>query len=200
MLEVMRDPIFVGGQECFVTASVGIAIFPRDGATGGRPDAQLRRGDVLGQGAGQGRLGDLQPATGRPRAREARAGKALHKAIERDELVLHYQPKIDVRSARMVGAEALMRWQRGGTLVPPGDFIPLAEESGLIVPLSEWALREAARQARIWQQLRLRRFDRRQPAVPHVRAQRPDRPDPSQRVNYGVPHRMDPARDHRGPA
>jgi EAL domain-containing protein (putative c-di-GMP-specific phosphodiesterase class I) len=76
---------------------------------------------------------------------------ALHKAIERDELVLHYQPKVDVRSARMIGAEALMRWQRSGVLVPPGHFIPLAEESGLIVPLSEWALREAARQARVWQ-------------------------------------------------
>jgi EAL domain-containing protein (putative c-di-GMP-specific phosphodiesterase class I) len=76
---------------------------------------------------------------------------ALHKAIERDELVLHYQPKVDVRSARMVGAEALMRWQRGNTLVAPADFIPLAEESGLIVPLSEWAVREAARQAKTWQ-------------------------------------------------
>ena len=75
---------------------------------------------------------------------------ALHKAIERDELVLHYQPKIDVRAARMVGVEALMRWNRNGTLVPPGDFIPLAEETGLIVPLSEWAVREAARQAKAW--------------------------------------------------
>jgi EAL domain-containing protein (putative c-di-GMP-specific phosphodiesterase class I) len=75
---------------------------------------------------------------------------ALHKAIERDELVLHYQPKIDVRTARMVGAEALMRWRRQGVLVPPGDFIPLAEETGLITPLSEWAIREAARQARVW--------------------------------------------------
>jgi EAL domain-containing protein (putative c-di-GMP-specific phosphodiesterase class I) len=65
--------------------------------------------------------------------------------------VLHYQPKIDVRGSRMVGAEALMRWRRGDKLVAPGDFIPLAEETGLIVPLSEWALREAARQARLWQ-------------------------------------------------
>jgi EAL domain-containing protein (putative c-di-GMP-specific phosphodiesterase class I) len=65
--------------------------------------------------------------------------------------VLHYQPKVDVRGARMVGAEALMRWRRNGVLVPPGDFIPLAEETGLIVPMSEWAIREAARQARIWQ-------------------------------------------------
>jgi EAL domain-containing protein (putative c-di-GMP-specific phosphodiesterase class I) len=76
---------------------------------------------------------------------------ALHKAIERNELALHYQPKIDVRSARMVGAEALMRWNRGGELISPSAFIPLAEESGLIVPLSEWVVHEAARQARAWQ-------------------------------------------------
>ena len=77
---------------------------------------------------------------------------ALHKAIERDELVLHYQPQVDVRIGRMVGVEALMRWQRGDTLMQPGQFIPVAEDNGLIVPMSEWALREAARQARIWRQ------------------------------------------------
>jgi EAL domain-containing protein (putative c-di-GMP-specific phosphodiesterase class I) len=66
--------------------------------------------------------------------------------------VLHYQPKIDVRTARMTGVEALMRWQRGNRLVAPGEFIPLAEETGLIVPLSEWAMSEAARQAKVWQQ------------------------------------------------
>ena len=76
---------------------------------------------------------------------------ALHKAIERNELVVHYQPKVDVRGACMVGAEALMRWNRGGKLISPSAFIPLAEESGLIMPLSEWVLQEAARQARIWQ-------------------------------------------------
>jgi EAL domain-containing protein (putative c-di-GMP-specific phosphodiesterase class I) len=76
---------------------------------------------------------------------------ALHKALERQELVLYFQPKIDVRNARVVGAEALMRWKRGDRLVPPGEFIPLAEETGLIVPMSEWALREAARQSGAWQ-------------------------------------------------
>jgi len=151
ILEVMRDPVLVGGQECFVTASVGIAIFPRDGST----VADLMRNSdvamfsVKSQGKDASAIYSPQLA-GRGREK-LELESALHKAIERDELVLHYQPKVDVRSARMVGAEALMRWQRGGVLVPPGDFIPLAEESGLILPLSEWALREAARQARIWQ-------------------------------------------------
>jgi len=151
ILEVMRDPVLVGGQECFVTASVGIAIFPRDGAS----VADLMRNSdvamfsVKSQGKDASAIYSPQLA-GRGREK-LELESALHKAIERDELVLHYQPKVDVRSARMVGAEALMRWQRSGALVPPGDFIPLAEESGLILPLSEWALREAARQARIWQ-------------------------------------------------
>ncbi|MBL0088400.1 MAG: EAL domain-containing protein [Ideonella sp.] len=150
ILDAMREPIFVGGQECFVTASVGIALFPRDGNT---VADLLRNSDVAMysvKSAGRNSSAVFDPQlVGRGREK-LELESALHKAIERDELVLHYQPKIDVRSARMVGAEALMRWQRGDTLVPPGDFIPLAEETGLIVPLSEWALREAARQAKVW--------------------------------------------------
>jgi diguanylate cyclase (GGDEF)-like protein len=151
VLEALREPIFIAGQECFVTASVGIAIYPRDGLT--MADL-LRNSDVAmyavkGQGRNASALYSPQ-LSGRGRE-NLELESALHKAIERGELVLHYQPKIDVRAARMVGAEALMRWQRGNVLVPPGDFIPLAEETGLIVPLSEWALREAARQAKVWQ-------------------------------------------------
>ncbi|MBL8313274.1 MAG: EAL domain-containing protein [Rubrivivax sp.] len=151
ILEVLREPIFVSGQECFVTASVGVAIFPRDGNS---VVDLLRNSDVAmysakAQGKNASAIYSPQLA-GRGRDK-LELETALHKAIERDELVLHYQPKVDVRSARMVGAEALMRWRRGETLVPPADFIPLAEDTGLIVPLSEWALREAARQARQWQ-------------------------------------------------
>jgi PAS domain S-box-containing protein len=152
VLESLREPIFVGGQECFVTASVGVAMFPRDGAS---VVDLLRNSDVAmysvkAQGKNAAALYSPQLA-GRGREK-LELETALHKAIERDELVLHYQPKIDLRGARMVGAEALMRWNRHGKLVPPGDFIPLAEDTGLIVPLSEWALREAAKQARAWQQ------------------------------------------------
>ena len=151
ILEVMREPIFVMGQECFVTASVGVAVFPRDGGT--VPDL-MRNSDVAMYSAkSQGRNASAiygPQLAGRGREK-LELETALHKAIERNELVMHYQPKIDVRSGRMVGAEALMRWNRAGRLVPPADFIPLAEETGLIVPLSEWALREAARQAKAWQ-------------------------------------------------
>jgi predicted signal transduction protein with EAL and GGDEF domain/DNA-binding response OmpR family regulator len=152
VLESLREPIFVSGQECFVTASVGVAIFPRDGGT---VVDLLRNSDIAmysvkAQGKNASAIYSPQLA-GRGRER-LELETALHKAIELDEIVLHYQPKIDVRAARMVGVEALMRWQRGGTLVAPSEFMPLAEDTGLIVPLSEWALREAARQARVWQE------------------------------------------------
>jgi len=151
ILDVMREPVFVGGQECFVTASVGIALFPRDGTS---VADLMRNSDVAMysvKNAGRNDSAVYSPMLAGRGREKLELESALHKAIERKELVLHYQPKIDVRSARMVGVEALMRWQRGNSLVPPGDFIPLAEETGLIVPLSEWALREAARQAKLWQ-------------------------------------------------
>jgi predicted signal transduction protein with EAL and GGDEF domain len=151
VLEALREPIFIAGQECFVTASVGIAIYPRDGQT--MADL-LRNSDVAMYAVkSQGRNASaLYTPMLAGRGREKlELESALHKALERNEIVLHYQPKIDVRGAKMVGVEALMRWQRGDKLVPPGDFIPLAEETGLIVPLSEWLLKEAARQAKVWQ-------------------------------------------------
>ena len=143
VLEQMRAPIHVAGQECFVTASVGIALFPRDG----NDVAELIRNSDVAMFAvkAQGRNAATvyRPQLAGKGREKLELESALHKAIERNELVLYYQPKIDVRGARMVGVEALMRWQRGNVLVPPGEFIPLAEES-------EWAIREAARQARVW--------------------------------------------------
>jgi predicted signal transduction protein with EAL and GGDEF domain/DNA-binding response OmpR family regulator len=152
ILEAMREPIFVAGQECFVTASVGIAMFPRDGLN---IADLMRNSDVAmysAKTAGRNAAAVYSPQLAGRGREKLELESHLHKAIERSELVLHYQPKVDVRAARMVGTEALMRWQHGGVLVPPGDFIPLAEETGLIVPLSEWAVREAARQAKIWHQ------------------------------------------------
>ncbi len=150
VLDSLREPIFVSGQECFVTASVGLALYPRDGTT---VVDLLRNSDVAmytAKAQGKNSAAVYSPMLAGRGREKLELETALHKAIEREEMVLHYQPKIDVHGAKMAGAEALMRWQRGGKLVPPGDFIPLAEETGLIVPLSEWALREAAKQARVW--------------------------------------------------
>jgi PAS domain S-box-containing protein len=151
ILEAMREPVFVSGQECFVTASVGIAMFPRDGTS---VADLLRNSDVaMYTVKGAGRNASMiynAHLSGRGREK-LELESALHKALERRELVLYYQPKIDVHASRMVGMEALMRWKRGDQLVHPADFIQLAEETGLIVPMSEWALQEAAQQAKAWQ-------------------------------------------------
>jgi predicted signal transduction protein with EAL and GGDEF domain/DNA-binding NarL/FixJ family response regulator len=150
ILDAMRQPIQVAGQECFVTASVGVALFPRDGQN---VLDLMRNSDMAmysAKASGRNATAVYAPSLSTSGRERLELETALHKALERQELVLHYQPKVNVRDVRMVGAEALMRWQRGGRLVPPGEFIPLAEESGLIVPMSQWALTEAARQVKVW--------------------------------------------------
>ena len=191
VLDALREPIFVSGQECFVTASVGVAIYPRDGNS---VVDLLRNSDIAMYSVkAQGRNASAiySPQLAGQGREKLETETALHKAIERDELVLHYQPKIDVRAARMVGAEALMRWQRGSTLVPPGDFIPLAEDTGLIVPMSEWALREAARQARLWQDA----FGFSDSIAVNMPSRLFERTDLVEHIHqcvsqYGVPHRV----------
>jgi len=151
MLGVLREPITVGGQECFVTCSIGVSLFPRDGQT---VADLMRNADVAmysAKNAGRNTSMVYSPLLVVGRGREKLVMEtALHKALERDELVLHYQPQVDVRSGTMVGIEALMRWRHGDKLVPPNDFIPAAEETGLIGRMSEWALHEAAHQWRRW--------------------------------------------------
>jgi len=191
ILEALREPIFVSGQECFVTGSVGMAVFPRDGnsVVDLLRNADVAMYSVKAQGKNASAIYHSQLA-GRGRDK-LELETALHKAIERDEIVLHYQPKIDVRAARMVGAEALMRWQHGGRLVPPGEFIPLAEETNLIVPLSEWALREAARQAKLWRKA----FDFNDAIAVNLPTRMFERSDLIEHIHecvtaVGVPHRV----------
>jgi diguanylate cyclase (GGDEF)-like protein/PAS domain S-box-containing protein len=148
--EALSEPVSVAGVEVSVAASIGITSFPADGSTA---DDLLKRADVaMYQAKAAGRNGyrmyvDDDDAAMTRLSLAAR----LRGAPERDEFVLHYQPLVELKSGRMVGTEALIRWRdpdRG--LIPPGEFIPLAESTGLIEPVSNWVIKEACRQSSEW--------------------------------------------------
>ncbi|MFM9968778.1 MAG: putative bifunctional diguanylate cyclase/phosphodiesterase [Burkholderiales bacterium] len=150
MLEALREPLVVEGQEIWISASVGIASYPKDGETA---ETLLMRADAAMYSAkAHGRDGHkvYTPSLDSRSLDQFRLETDLRKALEREELRLHYQPIINVTTGKIVGTEVLMRWQRGDKLVPPGDFIPLAEDTGLIIPMGEWALAEACKRVQQW--------------------------------------------------
>jgi PAS domain S-box-containing protein len=150
LLEALRQPVTCAGHEVFATVSIGLAVFPHDGTD---VDTLVRKADIAmyavkETGRNGWRLYDGSMHT--VSADRWRLEVGLHHALARNELVLHFQPKIDVVAGRVIGAEALMRWQREGELVPPGEFISVAEDTGLIVPITEWAINEVCRQMLAW--------------------------------------------------
>jgi PAS domain S-box-containing protein len=150
LIETMRRPFAFSGHELFVTASMGVATYPVDG---GDVDTLLRKADIAMyavKDSGRNGVMRFSSAMNTATAERWRLETALHRALEREELVMYYQPKVNVVDGTIVGAEALMRWKRGGELVPPGEFIAVAEESGLIVPITEWAVREVCKQMVAW--------------------------------------------------
>ncbi|MGZ8272558.1 MAG: putative bifunctional diguanylate cyclase/phosphodiesterase, partial [Burkholderiaceae bacterium] len=150
LMDAMRRPFSFSGHELFVTASIGLATYPADGND---VDTLLRKADIAMYAVkDSGRNGVLRfsSAMNTATAERWRLETALHRALERQELVLYYQPKVNVVDGQIIGAEALMRWKRGGELVPPAEFITVAEESGLIVPITEWAVREVCQQMVRW--------------------------------------------------
>jgi diguanylate cyclase (GGDEF)-like protein len=149
--DAMHAPFALGAAELLVDASVGISIFPDDAET---PESLRKHADAAmyeARAAGGG-VHVYGAGTADPLERLALAAR-LRRAIERGELELHHQPILRLPDEAVMGVESLVRWRdpaRGGALVPPGDFIPVAERTGVIDPLGDWVLREVCRQARVW--------------------------------------------------
>ncbi len=148
----VAKPVLVAGREVSVTCSLGYSVFPQDGQ-----DAitLLKCADAAMYGAkkdGGNRARHYTPELRLHTDERLEVAIQLKHALQRGELVLHYQPQVEIASGRIIGVEALVRWQhpmRG--LVPPMQFIPLAEETGLIEPIGEWVIRTACAQAAAWQ-------------------------------------------------
>jgi diguanylate cyclase (GGDEF)-like protein len=156
ILDAMVEPFVIEGQEIHVSASVGISVYPDDGRT------LLRNADIaLYRAKGKGKNNyQFYSAQIDNYSRERLALETgLRRALERDELRLHYQPKVDLATGHICGMEALLRWQHPQMgPVAPDRFIPIAEESGLILPIGTWVLKTACMQNRAWQLQGMQRF------------------------------------------
>ena len=153
LLEALKPVFNLDGQEMFITASLGISLSPDDGTDGQtvlkNAAAALDRAKQQGGGHYQFYTADMNAAA----LRQLSLENNLHRALEHEEFIVYYQPQISVETGQLTGMEALVRWQHPGLgLVSPAEFIPLAEEIGLIVPLGEWVLRTACAQNKAWQE------------------------------------------------
>ncbi|WP_334156828.1 bifunctional diguanylate cyclase/phosphodiesterase [Oryzomicrobium sp.] len=152
LLVALSQPLAVGAHELAVTPSIGIAVYPEDGDDG---PTLLKNADAAMYSAKENGRNNYQFFTPEMNARVSERlalENSLRQALTRNELFLHYQPQYDLQSGELTGCEALVRWQHPEQgLVPPARFIPVAEDTGLILPLGLWVLREACRQAKAWQ-------------------------------------------------
>ncbi len=151
ILDRFGMPLQVAGRDCFVTLAVGVALFP---AADCDLDALLKRADIAMRGAkgwGENSVQVYSGDTVQPQSERLALKNGLRDALAQGQLFLEYQPQFDLADRRVIGVEALLRWQHPTYgRIDPGRFIPLAEETGMIVPIGDWALRTACLQNRAW--------------------------------------------------
>jgi diguanylate cyclase (GGDEF)-like protein/PAS domain S-box-containing protein len=152
ILSALVKPMFIGGQECRVTASIGVCMFPSDA---GDEQTLMKNADIAMYRAkedGKNNYKFYSDEINVHSFERLAMESSLRRALERNEFFLHYQAKLDLRTQRITGVEALVRWQHPDLgMVPPAQFIPIAEETGLIVAIGKWVLNAACAQSVAWQ-------------------------------------------------
>lgn len=152
LMSCFSEPFHLDGQELFVTASVGLSIFPNDGQDAETLLQCAGAAMALVKDQGKNKYQFYLPQMNAAAMERVLLTNNLRKAMERGEFSLHYQPQVSLSSGRVIGVEALLRWKHPDLgYVSPAKFIPLAEENGMILPIGEWVLRTACRQAVAWQ-------------------------------------------------